>query len=72
MRWGIFFSVTFIIACLLLLLWPSLKQLPIKDKTIFFLLLFLGWGLSIFDLQNIAGPMSWMRFIFKPFVSLLG
>jgi hypothetical protein len=70
-KWGQFFGTTLIIVLILLVLWPRMKKITIKDKTIFFLFLIFGWGLSILDLPNIEGPMTWMRFFFKPFAAFM-
>jgi len=71
MKWGQFFGTTLIIILILLVLWPKMKEIPLKDKTVFFLFLLFGWGLSILNLPNITGPMKWMRFFFKPFAQLM-
>jgi len=68
-RWGQFFGTTLIVILILLVLSPRLKKIKMKDKTIFFIFLLFGWGLSILDLPDIAGPMTWMRFFFKPFAA---
>ncbi|MBB6444300.1 hypothetical protein [Bacillus benzoevorans] len=71
MKWGTFFGTALLVAFILLVLWPILKQKPLKDKIAFMMILLFGWGLSLFDLPNIAGPMTWMRFFFKPFAPLM-
>lgn len=71
MKWGPFVGTALFAALLLLVLWPRLKKNSLKERTVFFIFLFFGWGLSLFDLPNIAGPMTWIRFLFKPFAPLL-
>lgn len=72
MKWGNFFGTAMIIAAILLLQWPRIKKASMKDKTVFLILLLFGWGLSLLDLPNIEGPMTLMRFHFKPFAPLMG
>jgi hypothetical protein len=70
-RWGAFFGTTLIISIIIFIQWPRIKKYSKKEKSIFFFLLFIGWGLSMFDLPNIAGPMTWMKALFKPFAPLM-
>ncbi|KAA9031582.1 hypothetical protein [Niallia endozanthoxylica] len=71
MRWGAFFGTTLIITILIFMQWPKIKKYSKKEKLVFFILLFIGWGLSLFDLPHIAGPTTWMKVIFKPFAPLI-
>jgi hypothetical protein len=65
-RWGAFFGTTLMIAILVSIQWPRIKKYAKKEKWAFFILLFIGWGLSMFDLPHIAGPLTWLRFLFSP------
>lgn len=71
MRWGAFFGTTLIISIMMIIQWPGIKKYSKKEKLVFFILLFIGWGLSMFDLPHISGPMTWLRVLFKPFAPLL-
>ncbi|WP_078109275.1 hypothetical protein [Heyndrickxia oleronia] len=44
----------------------QLKKKPKKDKFAIFILLFIGWMLSMFDLSNMSGPITWVTAIFRP------
>jgi hypothetical protein len=70
-RWGAFFGTTLIITIIIFIQWPRLKKYPKKEKWAFFILLSIGWGLSMFDLPNMAGPMTWLQALFKPFAPLM-
>ncbi|MEH6996416.1 hypothetical protein V7075_27555 [Neobacillus drentensis] len=67
MRWGAFFATTVIVALIIIFQWPKIKQNPKKDKLAFFMLLLIGWVLSMFDLPHMAGPTTWIEALFKPF-----
>ena len=67
MRWEAFFCTTVIVALIILLQWPKMKQNPKKDKLAFSILLLIGWGLSMFDLPHIGGPTAWIEAFFRPF-----
>ncbi|MWV45694.1 hypothetical protein GRF59_18940 [Paenibacillus sp. HJL G12] len=71
MKWGTFIGVMVIIAAIFAYEWPRMKQLPKKDKAAFIALLSIGWILTLFDLQNMAGPATVLETIFKPFSKLL-
>ncbi|WP_394234653.1 hypothetical protein [Niallia oryzisoli] len=71
MRWEAFFGTTLVITILIFIQWPRIKKYSKKEKFVFFILLFIGWGLSIFDLPHIAGPLTWLHVLFKPFASLM-
>lgn len=71
MRWGAFFTTTLIITILIFIQWTRIKKYSKKEKLVFFILLFIGWGLSMFDLQNIAGPVTVISALFKPFAPLM-
>lgn len=66
MRWGVFFGTAIIIAVISLLQWPKMKQHPKKDKWVFIMLLLVVWGLSLFDLPQMAGPLTLIQALFKP------
>ena len=66
MRWEAFFGTTLMIIILLSIQWPKIKKYAKKDKWAFFILLLIGWGLSMLDLPNIAGPITWLEILFKP------
>jgi multisubunit Na+/H+ antiporter MnhB subunit len=57
---------TAIIVIIILFEWPKMKQQPIKDKLVFIVLLFIGWFLSMFDLPNMSGPLTWQEALFHP------
>lgn len=65
-RWGVLLGVTVIMALIVLYEWPKMKHTPKKDKAAFFFLLMVGWVLAMFDLPNIAGPVTWLDALFKP------
>ncbi|WP_078411030.1 hypothetical protein [Priestia abyssalis] len=67
MRWEAFFGTTVIVALIILYEWPRMKQHPKKDKMAFFILFFIGWVLSMFDLPHMGGPSSWVETLFRPF-----
>jgi hypothetical protein len=71
MRWEAFLGTTLIITIILFIQWPRIKKYAKKEKWVFFILLFIGWGLSMFDLPNIAGPVVWLEILFKPFPPIL-
>ena len=71
MRWGAFLGTTIIIAVIILYQWPKMKQHPKKDKWMFFMLLLVCWVLSMFDLPNMAGPLTWIEAAFKPVGQIL-
>ncbi|KAB7706305.1 hypothetical protein F9802_11500 [Bacillus aerolatus] len=52
---------------IILFQWPKMKQAPKKDKWAFGVLLLIGWGLSMFDLQHMGGPTAWIEALFRPF-----
>ena len=66
MRWGTFFIVAGIIVFIILLTWQKMKQAPKKDKWAFFILLFIAWGLSLFNLQYVEGPNSILEKLLTP------
>ncbi|RAP77031.1 hypothetical protein DL346_00555 [Paenibacillus montanisoli] len=70
MKW-LFIGITLVVILISRLEWPKLKQKPKKDKAAFVFLLMLGWLLFLFDLPHIAGPSTFFRTIYKPFVALL-
>ena len=67
MRWGAFFGTTLVIVILLSIQWPKIKKIRKKDKRAFFILLFMGWGLSMFDIPHMTGPTTWLETFFRPF-----
>lgn len=71
MKWGAFISITAVVTLIILYEWARLKQAPKKDKIAFFLLLFIVWVLSMFNLQQMAGPVTLVEAIFKPFSQFL-
>ena len=42
------------------------KKVRKKDKWAFFILLLIGWGLSMLDLPHITGPITWLEILFRP------
>ncbi|VEF49756.1 Uncharacterised protein [Bacillus freudenreichii] len=66
MKWGAFFATLVIVAVIFLLQWPKMKKNPKKDKIVFIVLLSLGLVLSMFDLQRIPGPVTWVTTILRP------
>jgi len=70
-RWGAFFGTTLIITILIFMQWPRIKKYSKKEKSVFFILLLISWGLSLFDLPHIAGPVTWLKVLFKPIASIM-
>lgn len=66
MRWGAFFGTTLMIVILLSIQWSKIKKYEKKDKWAFFILLLIGWGLSMLDLPHITGPITWLEILFRP------
>ncbi|MFJ7755615.1 hypothetical protein ACQKGI_19615 [Peribacillus muralis] len=66
MRWAAFLSIAFIASLIILYEWPKMKQKPAKDKMALISLLLIGLLLSMFHLQEMAGPTSWIEALFKP------
>ena len=71
MRWGAFLITTVIIASIILFEWPKVKQKPKKDKSVFIVLLFIGWILSAFDLPHTPGPVTGLETLFEPLRSFI-
>ncbi|WP_309121063.1 hypothetical protein [Paenibacillus sp.] len=71
MKWGDFLGVTAMMGFIIAYEWPKMKQIPKKDKTAFVILLMIGWGLAMFDLQHMAGPATILEYVFKPFSKIL-
>ncbi|MCJ8008317.1 hypothetical protein ACFFF5_16395 [Lederbergia wuyishanensis] len=65
-RWGVFFLVAGLIVVIILFQWPKIKQAPKKDKWALFILFFIAWGLSLFNLQYIEGPNSILEKLLDP------
>jgi hypothetical protein len=65
-RWGTFFGTTLMIVILLSIQWSKIKKYEKKDKWAFFILLLIGWGLSMLDLPHITGPITWLEILFRP------
>lgn len=72
MEWGVFFVTGLCILVIVLLQWRMIKQSPQKDKIVFGLLLATGWILSLFDLREIAGPVTVLKAIFLPIAEWVG
>lgn len=66
MRLGSFLGATILIALIVLLEWSRIKKVPAKDKWAFFILLSIGWGLTLFDLTELSGPVTWTTSLFEP------
>ncbi|MEJ9232945.1 hypothetical protein LAV79_26760 [Peribacillus butanolivorans] len=58
---------TVIVALIILYEWPKMKQNSKKDKMAFLSLLLMGLVLSMFNIQQMSGPTSWIETFFKPF-----
>ncbi|WP_260320055.1 hypothetical protein [Peribacillus simplex] len=43
-----------------------MKQKPVKEKLALISLLLIGLLLSMFNLQEMAGPTSWIEALFRP------
>ncbi|MDQ0216255.1 hypothetical protein J2S13_002696 [Oikeobacillus pervagus] len=71
MRWEAFGGTAVIIVVIILFQWPKVKQNPAKDKIAFFMLLVIGWGLSMFDLPHMGGPLTWIEALLKPFARFM-
>lgn len=66
LEWGTFSATFFIVVAIFLWQWSKMKQHPKKDKGTFIVLLLIGLMLSIFNLQQIPGPVSWVSALFRP------
>ncbi|WP_285768412.1 hypothetical protein [Peribacillus sp. SI8-4] len=66
MKWAAFLSTAFIAILIILYEWPKLKQKSAKDKLALVSLLLIGLLLSMFHLQEMAGPTSWIEAFFRP------
>lgn len=66
MEWRAFFATLVIGAVILLLQWPKMKQHPKMDKGAFIVFLLIGLVLSMFNLQQTPGPVSWVSALLKP------
>ncbi|MDU0200833.1 MULTISPECIES: hypothetical protein [Paenibacillus] len=71
MKWSVFIPVASASFCIVLLEWPKLKQKPVKDKVAFAAILLAVLLLSMFDLPNTPGPISFLNALFKPFKPLV-
>ncbi len=72
MMWGQFFSVAVVVAVIVILQWPGIKDNPTRDKGAFMTLLLIGLILSLFNLEYIKGPPHLERAIFHPISRLIG
>jgi hypothetical protein len=70
-RWGVTLGVTLLVLLIILFELPALRQKPLRDKIAFFSLLLCGWVLAQFDLPNMAGPVTWLNELFKPWGNLM-
>ncbi|MBU8880851.1 hypothetical protein BGM26_18010 [Bacillus sp. FJAT-29790] len=66
MKWGIFLGVLLFIGLIGVYERPKMKKYPRKDKIAFFTLLTMAGILSLFDLPNMPGPVTFLESIFKP------
>ncbi|MFF2875769.1 hypothetical protein ACFVR2_05545 [Gottfriedia sp. NPDC057991] len=66
MKWGAFIGTAVVVSLIFFFEWTRMKQSPKKDKIGFILLLFIGWIFSLFNLQQMDGPITWVEAIFKP------
>ena len=48
-----------------------MEQNPKKDKSVFIVLLFIGWILSGFDLPHTPGPVTVLEALFEPLRSFI-
>lgn len=71
MRGSFFCSVTIAVLLILWFEWRNLKQKPKKDRVVFLTLIILVWFLSMLNLPNTPGPISFLQVIFKPFKGLI-
>jgi hypothetical protein len=67
MKWGHFFGVILVIILIVFLEWRKMEDHPKKDKIAFFTLLTIAGVLSLFDLPNLPGPVTFLESIFEPF-----
>lgn len=72
MQWGQFFGAALVIAVIVILQWPRIKDNPIKDKGAFIVILVIGLVLSMFDLERMKGPITLFEAIFSPIGRYMG
>ncbi|CAH1207388.1 hypothetical protein PAECIP111892_02872 [Paenibacillus auburnensis] len=63
----LFSFVTLAGLLILRLEWTKMKAKKTRDKSAFFTLLLIVWLLSILDLSNAPGPLTFFEAIFRPF-----
>lgn len=71
MRWDRIILVTLVCAFIFGYEWPRMKGDTRRDKSAFTILLIAGWMLSLFDLPNLTGPISWFEGLLKPFTNVM-
>ncbi|WP_243291620.1 hypothetical protein [Bacillus sp. FJAT-47783] len=71
MKWDTFMIAILVIFAIIAYEWPKMKQNPLKDKAAFLTLLLLAGVLSLFDLPNMAGPPTFIEWIFKPISKIM-
>ncbi|PEJ48477.1 hypothetical protein CN692_23765 [Bacillus sp. AFS002410] len=67
MKWGSFICTTVIVALIFFFEWKKMKLASKEDQIGFVLILLLAWIFSLFNLQQMAGPITWVEALFKPF-----
>lgn len=71
MNWSLGVGMTVAVLLIFLVEWPKLRSQPRKDRYAFVLLLSIGWILSLFDLQNLPGPITFLEMVFRPFSAMM-
>ncbi|WP_313428986.1 hypothetical protein [Siminovitchia terrae] len=72
MEWGQFFGTASVVAVIVILQWPRMKDYSKRDKGGFIALLLIGLILSLFNLQHIKGPLDLEKAIFHPISRIIG
>ncbi|MFD1706423.1 hypothetical protein ACFSCZ_06595 [Siminovitchia sediminis] len=72
LEWKQLFSTTVVIAIIITLQWPKMKNHPGKDKGVFVTLLLIGLVLSAFKLGHLPGPGTFLKWIFGPVGKWIG
>ncbi|WP_127532568.1 hypothetical protein [Paenibacillus kobensis] len=71
MNISLFITITLAVIAIWWLDWPKIKKKTGKEKTLFIMLLLLGWVLSMLNLPDTPGPTTLLQFVFKPLEPLV-
>lgn len=71
MRWGEWLIMTGVVLLIFLVEWPRFRSYTRKEKLAFCSLLCIGWILSLFDLTQTPGPITFVEALFKPLGAML-